>query len=192
MKFNLKLKKLKGSFVGWKPECPGENHPTHVSKKTTASENLTKKKTKQRWSQAVATILQSSCDLLLPVFSAVMTWQPWNTLIVRPEQSGCQRVGPSTGALRYRHPLAIFCYQVFFDNDPSSAASLLSSADISARRVKWQWTVRVRGQCSVCECVRQTGPRLGALRRLPILLRSSATRCSLITFLLLRPVFISA
>jgi len=171
---------------------PGGKPPDPCLQEDNSIGKPNQKKTKQRWSQAVATILQSSCDLLLPVFSAVMTWQPWNTLIVRPEQSGCQRVGPSTGALRYRHPLAIFCYQVFFDNDPSSAASLLSSADIPAWSVKWQWTVRVRGQCSVCQCVRQTGPRLGALRRLPILLRSSATRCSLITFLLLLPVFISA
>jgi hypothetical protein len=31
------------------------------------------------------------------------------------------------------NPLAIFCDQVFFDNDPSSAASLLSSVGITTK-----------------------------------------------------------
>jgi len=42
--------------------------------------------------------------------------------------------GPATGARREQPiRLAIFCGQVFFEYDPSSAASLLSSAGISAR-----------------------------------------------------------
>jgi len=42
--------------------------------------------------------------------------------------------GPATGARRFQPiRLAIFCIQVFFEYDPSSATSLLSSAGISAR-----------------------------------------------------------
>ena len=40
-----------------------------------------------------------------------------------------RRARPWEGAHRHRrHPLAIFCDQVFFDYDPSSSTSLLSSA----------------------------------------------------------------
>jgi hypothetical protein len=45
-----------------------------------------------------------------------------------------RRVWPFSGAHRAAEiPLAIFCYQVFFDYDPSSAASLLSSVGITTK-----------------------------------------------------------
>ena len=42
-------------------------------------------------------------------------------------------LGPAQELTRHRHPLAIFCIQVFFDYDPSSATSLLSSVGISTK-----------------------------------------------------------
>jgi hypothetical protein len=108
----------------WKPECPGENHPTHVSWKT-ASENLTKK--------------ISSKD-------------------------GARQQPPSC------NPLAIFCYQ------SSHQQSLPGSPG----------TPSLWGQSS--QAVSGSGPQQ-ELSDSAILLRSSATRCSLITILLRLPVF---
>jgi len=59
---------------------------------------------------------------------------PGTPLGLRPGGGGTSRARPSTGAHRHRdNPLAIFCNQVFFDNDPSSATSLLSSVGITTR-----------------------------------------------------------
>jgi len=187
MKFNLKLKKLKGSFVGWKPECPGENHPTHVSWKT-ASENLTKKKSskdgarhqppscnplaifcnqsshqlslpgspgtpslwgqssqaisgsgpQQELSDTAAILLRSSatrCSLITillrqPVFFLRPTSRPGSvTWQCKCRTVQCMPVRAADRAQTWSspvsaNPLAIFCYQVFFDYVPSSATSL--------------------------------------------------------------------
>lgn len=98
--------------------------------------------------------------------------------------------GPATGARRFQPiRLAIFCIQVFFEYDPSSATSLLSSAGISARECVCVSVLQYAVLWSVCVCVAAPGPlqELSDGRR--ILLRSSAARCSLITFLLRQPVF---
>jgi len=100
-----------------------------------------------------------------------------------------------------RRPLAIFCDQVFFEYDPSSAASLLSSVGITTR-AKWQsvteimwqeddvWQCdRVVWQCLCDVWLGDSGPFQELAEPPKILLRSSATRCSLITILLLLPVF---
>jgi len=42
-------------------------------------------------------------------------------------------LGPEQELTRPTHPLAIFCNQVFFDYDPSSSTSLLSSVGVTTR-----------------------------------------------------------
>jgi len=42
-------------------------------------------------------------------------------------------LGPGQELTRPTHPLAIFCNQVFFDYDPSSSTSLLSSVGVTTR-----------------------------------------------------------
>jgi len=60
--------------------------------------------------------------------------------------------GPATGARREQPiRLAIFCGQVFFEYDPSSATSLLSSAGISARECVWVSVCYSMQCCDVCE-----------------------------------------
>jgi len=51
--------------------------------------------------------------------------------------------GPEQELTRHRHPLAIFCNQVFFVYDPSSATSLLSSVGISTRTLDVNQTPQV-------------------------------------------------
>jgi len=62
--------------------------------------------------------------------------------------------GPATGARRFQPiRLAIFCIQVFFEYDPSSATSLLSSAGISARECVCVSVLQYAVLWSVCVCV---------------------------------------
>jgi len=69
------------------------------------------------------------------------------------------------------NPSSSFCNQVFFEYDPSSATSLLSSAGISARVVCYSVineTVCVCFSVQWCECVcGDIGPWIGALRWSP-------------------------
>jgi len=75
--------------------------------------------------------------------------------------------GPATGARRFQPiRLAIFCIQVFFEYDPSSATSLLSSAGISARECVCVSVLQYAVLWSVCVCG-GTGPFTGALRWSP-------------------------
>jgi len=125
---------------------------------------------------------------------------PGTPLGLRPGRGGTSRARPSTGAHRHRdNPLAIFCDQVFFDNDPSSATSLLSSVGITTRAMwqsvtenvtgRWCDSDRVLWQCLCDVWLGDSGPFQELAEPPKILLRSSATRCSLITILLLLPVF---
>ena len=76
-----------------------------------------------------------------------------------------RRLGPGTGA-RPASTSSVFCSQVFSEYDPSSAASLLSSAGISARSwgttreiLQWWCTVMEYGQAN--RSVRSGESRLG-------------------------------
>jgi len=63
------------------------------------------------------------------------TFRPVTLLKQRSGQQGgtSWETGPKHELSDHPNPLAIFCYQVFFEYVPSSATSLLSSADITAR-----------------------------------------------------------